>query len=99
MKEMEDFKRDVGTRELLKEFTDHTMLRIAAQNLVGAGWTPEDEDELRERHFADVKEKAEEIGYELTDNDLLEISEGFKWLMKEVAILCVDCEERMLPNL
>ena len=75
---------DMEARKLMKEFTDHTMLRIAAQNLVGAGWTPEDEDELRERHFADIKEKAEDIGYELTEDDLWEVREGFKWFMKEI---------------
>lgn len=79
---------NMEVRELMKEFTDHTMLRIAAQNLVGAGWTPEDEDELRERHFADVKENAEEIGYELTEDDLWDIGEGFKWLMKEIKEAC-----------
>lgn len=84
MNEMKDFKMEMEVSELMREFTDHTMLRIAVQNLVGVGWTPEDEDELRERHFADVKEKAEGVGYELTEDDLWEISEGFKWFMKEI---------------
>ena len=75
---------NMEVRELMKEFTDHTMLRIAAQNLVGAGWTPEDEDELRERHFEDIKEKAEEIGYELTEDDLWEVSKGFKFLLNGI---------------
>ena len=88
MKKMEDFKRDMEVKELLKEFIDHAMLKIAAQNLVGAGCTPEDEDELRERHFEDVKEKAEEIGYELTEDDLWEVSKGFKFLLNGIKEAC-----------
>ena len=84
MNNMEEFKMEMEVRELMKEFTDHTMLRIAAQNLVGAGWTPEDEEELRVRHFEDVAERAKEIGYTLTADDYSEISEGFEYFMKEI---------------